>query len=354
VSTGSRNDMMKAVIFDRYGSSAVLKYADVPKPEPGMGEVRLKIKACGLNAADIMAREGRYKPNETFPHILGNDVAGVVDAYGPECQQPLPVGAGALMYWVRACGKCEQCLRGFPNTCLHYRYYGAHLPGGYAEYVVFPEDNLVPLGDFDDWIRAAAFPMVFGTTWHMLITRARIAPGETMLVQAAGSGIGMAGIQIGRLVGTTIIASAGSDEKLEKAKELGAHYVVNYTKNDLREEVMRITGKRGVDVVSEHVGGGLWDASVRCLTRNGRLVTSGGTAGYDVHMNVAHVFHKQLTLIGSNSATKWEVLQITRYLQDGTFDPVVDKVFPLEEAAAAQDYLSERKQFGKVVLAIDL
>jgi NADPH:quinone reductase-like Zn-dependent oxidoreductase len=163
----------------------------------------------------------------------------------------------------------------------------------------------------------------------------------------------MAAVQIAKRVGATIIATAGSDDKLVKARELGAHHTINYREADVRAEVMELTGKRGVDLVFEHVGGEMWDAIVRCVTRNGRIVTCGGTAGYEVGMNIAHVFHKQLTIIGSNSATKWELLQLTPFLLDGTFAPVVDRVFRLEQAAEAHEYLADRRQFGKVVLDVD-
>ncbi len=345
---------MRAVVYTEYGPPGVLHAADVAVPVPGRGEALVRVKACAVNGYDLMAREGAYRPNPGFPHILGGDIAGTVEAYGPECAGTLPAGTHVIVYWVRACGHCEPCSRGFPTTCLNYRYLGAHLPGGYAGYVVVPEGNLISIGSFDDWIKAAAFPMAFGTSWHMLVTRGRLAPGETVLIQAAGSGIGVAAVQIARLVGASVIASAGSEEKLARARALGAEQVINYERTDLRAEIMRLTDKRGVDVVFEHVGGALWGAAVESATRNGRIITCGGTAGYNVEMNIAHVFHKQLNIIGSNSATRWELDVITPFLLDGRFDPVVDRVFPLEEAADAHAYVGRRQQFGKVVLAVDV
>jgi NADPH:quinone reductase-like Zn-dependent oxidoreductase len=345
---------MKAVVYEEYGGPEVLRLTDVPRPVPGPGEALVKVKACAINGYDLMAREGSYKPNKGFPHILGGDISGVVEAYGPDCQQPLPTGAGVMLYWVRSCFRCEPCLSGFPTTCRNYQYIGAHLQGGYAEYVVVPEENLVALGGYTDWARAAAFPMAYGTSWHMLITRAKMVPGETVLIQAAGSGIGMAAVQIAKLVGAKIIATAGSDEKLERAGQMGADHLINYRDKNVRDEVMRITGKRGVDLLFEHVGGDMFADLVGSITRNGRLVTCGGTAGYKVSMNIAHIFHKQLTIIGSNSATRWEMEQYSQFLLDGTFEPVVDRVFPLEEAAEAHRYLGDRKQFGKVVLGVDV
>jgi NADPH:quinone reductase-like Zn-dependent oxidoreductase len=300
-----------------------------------------------------MVREGSYKANEQFPHILGGDIAGVVADYGPGCSRHVPVGTHVIPYWIRSCGRCETCLRGFPTTCLEYRYMGAHLLGGYAQYVVVPEAMLLPIDGFDDWAQAAAFPIAFGTSWHMLVTRANLSPSETVLVQAAGSGIGMAAIQIARLLGATVIVTSGSDEKLEKARELGAEHVINYATQDVYREVMRVTGKRGVDVVFEHIGGEMWDTVVRCATRNGRIVTCGGTAGYKVSMNIAHVFHKQLSILGATGVTQWEMMCLTPHLLTGRLVPVVDRTFPLSEAAAAHRYVGERRQFGKVVLRVD-
>lgn len=347
------NEPTRAVMYDKYGSPDVLYVGEKSKPQPGRKEALVRVKACAINGYDLMARAGSYKPNPSFPHTLGGDVAGVVEAYGSECEMELPEGSRVVLYWVNACGHCEPCLRGFPTTCLNYRYLGAHLTGGYADYVTVPESMLVPIDDYGDWLKAAAFPMAYGTAWHMLVTRANLRPGETLLVQAVGSGIGMAAIQIARLVGATVIGTAGSDEKLKRARELGAEHLINYRTSDLQKEVMRITSKRGVDVVFEHVGGEIWERAVRSVTRNGRIVTCGGTAGYQVSMNIAHVFHKQLTIIGSNSATKSEVLDMVPFLKDRTFDPVIDRVFALEDAADAHRYVEDRRQFGKVVLAID-
>lgn len=350
---GVGTDTMKAVIYEEYGGPEVLHLAEVARPVPGPGEALVRVKACAINGYDLMAREGSYKPNKQFPHILGGDISGVVESYGPDCKKPLPEGAGVMLYWVRSCFRCEPCLRGFPTTCRNYQYMGAHLEGGYAEYCVVPEENLVALGDYGDWAKAAAFPMAYGTSWHMLITRAQLIAGETVLIQAAGSGIGMAAVQIAKLVGANIIATAGSDEKLERAGEMGAEHLINYREKNVREEVMRITGKRGVDLVFEHVGGDMFADLVGSITRNGRLVTCGGTAGYTVSMNIAHIFHKQVSIIGSNSATRWEMEQYSKFLLDGTFDPVVDRVYGLEDAADAHRYLEDRRQFGKVVLSID-
>ncbi len=346
--------IMKAVVINEYGGPEVLKYTDVPRPEPGPGEALVRVHAVAINAADIMAREGRYRPNPGFPHILGIDFSGEVVEFGTGVDSPVPLGQRVIAWWVVSCQRCEQCIAGHPNRCaLDYKYLGAHLPGAYAQFVKLPAWNLIPMPENMTWEEGAAFPNPYGTAWHMLITRANLRPGEKVLIQAAGAGVSTAGIQIAKLVGAYVVATASADWKLERAKALGADEVINYAEVDFQKEVMQRTGKRGVDVVFEHVGGDVLDKSIRSLTRGGRLVTSGGTAAYEVAINVAHVFHKELTIIGSNSATKRELEVMMPYVREGRLKPVVDRTFPLPEVADAHRYLSGRMHFGKVVLRVD-
>ncbi len=342
--------LMWASVFHEYGGLDVLRYEQVPRPPVGRDDVLIRVHATGVNAFDLMVREGRYRPNSTFPHILGEDIAGVVAEVGPEAPGTIRVGQRVFVYAAVGCGRCEMCLVGSPNVCVDYQYFGAHLPGGYAQYVAVPSFNVVPMPDHLSFEEGAAFVLNFLTSWHELVTRAQVRPGETVLVLAAGSGIGIAALQILKLVGCRVIATASTEEKLRRAVALGADEVINYRETDFQKEVMRITGKRGVDVVFENVGSTTWDQSVRSLTRGGRLVTCGGTAGYDVTMNVAHVFHKELTIIGSNHGTKRELFTMLPLLAAGKLHPVVDKVFPLKEARAAHEYIQDRRVFGKIVL----
>jgi NADPH:quinone reductase-like Zn-dependent oxidoreductase len=343
---------MRANVYSEYGGPEVLRMADVPRPTAGPGEAVVRVRAASLNAFDLMARAGRYKPNRAFPHILGSDFAGEVaeiDAPG----LPYRVGQRVTAWWVVPCGHCEQCLGGHPNRCaLDYKYLGAHLPGAYAQYVKLPAINLIPLPENVSWEAGAAFPTAFGCAWHMLITTAAIQPGESVLIHAASSGVSTAAIQIARLVGAYVYVTSGGDDKLERARAIGADEGINYATSDFQAEIMRRTGKRGVDVVVEHVGGDVWEKSIRCLTRGGRLVTTGGTAAYDVAMNVAYVFHKELRLLGANSTTKRELEAQVPLLARGQLKPVVDRVFPLEDAAEAHRHLAGRRHFGKVVLRV--
>ena len=346
-------DMMRATVFYAYGGPEVLTPADVPRPRAAVGEAVVRVRAASLNAFDLMAREGRYKPNRTFPHILGSDFGGEIAEIDPGAGVPYRPGQRVTAWWVVPCGRCEQCLASHPNRCaLDYKYLGAHLPGAYAQYVKLPAANLIPIPDEMTFEEAAAFPTAFGTAWHMLVTTAKLQPGETVLIHAASSGVSTAAIQIAKLVGAYVYTTASTDWKLERARGIGADETINYTATDFQVEVMRRTGKRGVDVVVEHVGGDIWDKSVRSLTRGGRLVTTGGTSTYDVAMNVAYVFHKELQLLGANSTTRPELAVQMRFIAEGALRPVIDRVFPLEDAAEAHRYLAGRQHFGKVVLRV--
>lgn len=347
--------IMKATIFEQYGGPEVLRYADVPVPQLARGEALVKVHAVALNGYDLMARAGRYKPNKgKFPHILGGDFGGELAALGPETTSDLPIGARVTSWWILPCGRCEQCMAGNHNRCARdYRYLGAHVPGAYAQYVKLPADHLIPLPDSVSYEQAAAFPNAFGTAWHMLIDRANLRPGDTVLVNSASSGVSMAAIQICKLTGAYVYATSSAAWKLEKAKELGADETINYNEVDFVAEILQRTAKRGVDVVVEHVGGDFLDKSIRCLTRGGRLVTVGGTKSYECTIAVNYIFHKELQIIGSNSATKHDLEVMMPLLGSGKLRTVIDRVFPLKEAVEAHRYLESAKQFGKVLLRVE-
>jgi NADPH:quinone reductase-like Zn-dependent oxidoreductase len=346
---------MNAAIFERYGGPEVLRYAEVPVPALSRGEALVKVHAVGLNGYDLMARAGRYRPNKgKFPHILGGDFGGDLAALGPEANTDIPIGTRVTSWWVLPCGYCEQCMGGFHNRCSrNYRYLGAHEPGAYAQYVKLPAHHLIPLPEKVTYEDAAAFPNAFGTAWHMIVTRGNVRPGETVLVNSASSGVSMAAIQICKLLGAYVYTSSSADWKLERARELGADEVINYNEVDFVDEILKRTNKRGVDVVIEHVGGDFLDKSIRCLTRGGRVVTVGGTKSYECTVQVNYIFHKELQIIGSNSATKLDLEAMMPMLNDGRLRTVIDKVFPLQEAAEAHRYLDAAKQFGKVLLRVE-
>lgn len=346
---------MKAVVFDQYGEPDVLKYVDFGVPRLARGEALIKVYAVGLNGYDLMARSGRYKPNKgKFPHILGGDFGGEVVAFGPDTPGNLPIGTRVTSWWILPCHHCEQCMAGHHNRCSKdYRYLGAHEHGAYAQYVKLPADHLIPLPDTVTFEQAAAFPNAFGTAWHMLIDRGNLRSGETVLVNSASSGVSMAAIQICKLAGAYVYTTSSAAWKLERAKELGADEVINYNEVDFTDEILRRTDKRGVDLVVEHVGGDFLDKSIRCLTRGGRVVTVGGTKSYDCKILLNYVFHKELQLIGSNSATKHDLEVMMPLLGNGKLKTVIDRVFPLHQATEAHRYLEAAKQFGKVILRVD-
>jgi len=346
---------MKAVIFNEYGDPDVLKFTDFPVPKLVPGEALVKVHAVSLNGYDLMARAGRYKPNKgKFPHILGGDFGGELVALGPETSCDLPLGTRVTSWWILPCMHCEQCLGGHHNRCARdYRYLGAHEHGAYAQYVKHRALHLIPLPDNVTFEEAAAFPNAFGTAWHMLIERGQLRAGETVLVNSASSGVSMAAIQICKLAGAYVYTTSSTDWKLERAKELGADELINYNEVDFVDSILTRTAKRGVDVVVEHVGGDFLEKSIRCLTRGGRLITVGGTKSYDCQVPVNYIFHKELQIIGSNSATKHDLEVMMPLLGNGKLKTVIDRVFPLKDAAEAHRYLESAKQFGKVVLRVE-
>ena len=341
---------MKAVRFHAHGGVDVLRYEDAPEPELAPGEVLVRVRACALNHLDLWERRGLPHVTIPMPHISGSDVAGeVARSAAPD----VPTGRRVMLQPGVSCGRCPACLSGKDNECAHYEVLGyRNHQGGYAEYVKVPVQNLIPIPDEIDFVQAAAFPLTFVTAWHMLVSKARIKRGEDVLVLAAGSGVGQAAIQIAFLHGARVFATAGSDEKLEKARALGAFEVIHHHKQDIAEEIKRLTNKRGVDVVIEHVGEATWAKSMRSLTRGGRLVTCGATTGTRGAVDLAALFSKQLTVHGSYMGAKGELLRAVRFFFTGQLKPVVDRTFPLAEAAAAQQRLEQSNQFGKVVLEI--
>ena len=340
---------MKAVLFQQHGGPEVLKLDQVPDPEIKPNEVLIEVRACALNHLDVWVRNGLPGIKIPLPHILGNDVAGVVRE------------TGSLVTWVKAgdevmlqpgvsCGHCAECLAGRDNMCDDYDIIGYRRDGGYGELLAVPGVNAIPKPKNLNWAEAAALPLVTLTAWHMLVTRAQVRPGEEVLVQAAGSGVGSLGIQIAKLHGARVIATAGSDEKLAKARELGADETINYSNDKWPKEVKRLTGGRGVDVVFEHTGAATWPGSILSLKRGGRLVTCGATSGFDAHTDLRHVFYRHLTILGSMMGSKADLLAAMKFIESGQIRAVIDRTLPLAEASKAHELMEDRAQFGKLVL----
>ena len=340
---------MKAIAIRAHGGPEVVQYEELPDPQPAPGQVVVAVKAAALNHLDIWVRKGWQGLMLSFPHVLGSDVAGVVESVGPGVEGTKP-GDEVVVNPSMGCGRCERCLSGHENLCRRFVILGEHVSGGQAEKVAVPARNVLPKPANLSFEEAAAVPLTFMTAWHALVQRAGLRLGETVLVHAAGSGVGSAAVQIAKLLGARVIATAGSDAKLEKARALGADEVVNYEKQDFVKEVRRLTERKGVDVVFEHVGKTTWEKSILAAGVGGRIVTVGATTGYDPPTDLRHVFFRQLSILGSTMGTAGDLHAVLGFVGQGKLRPVVDRVIPLAEARRGQELLSERAQFGKIVM----
>jgi NADPH:quinone reductase-like Zn-dependent oxidoreductase len=340
---------VKAVVFERFGGPDVLEPREVPEPAFRPDEALIDVRACGINHLDLWVRQGLRGLEIEMPHILGSDVVGVVAAVGAAVRHLAP-GDRVLVCPTLSCGVCPACHAGDDQLCRDYDVLGRRRNGGYAAKVSVPAVNCLPAPENLEWPEAAAIPLVFLTAWHMLVGRARLEPGEDVLVIGGSSGVGSAAIQIARLLGARVIATAGSEARRERARALGAHEVLDHARDDLATEVRALTGKKGVEVVFEHVGGPVFERAVPALARGGRLVTCGATAGGKVSLDLNQLFGRHLTLLGSWMGRRSELVQVLAFVRDGRLKPVVDSVMPLAQARAAHEYLETREHFGKVVL----
>jgi NADPH:quinone reductase-like Zn-dependent oxidoreductase len=340
---------MKAIAIREHGGPEAVNLLELPDPVPKPGEVVVAVKAAALNHLDIWVRTGWQGLRLAFPHVLGSDVAGVIEAIGAGVEG-VKVGDAVVVNPSLGCGRCERCLSGNENLCRRFAILGEHVSGGMAEKLAVSARNVLPKPENLSFVEAAAIPLTFMTAWHALVARAQLRLGETVLVHAAGSGVGVAAVQIAKLHGARVIATAGSDEKLRRAKDLGADEVVNYETQDFVQEVRRLTDKRGVEVVFEHVGKKTWEKSILAAGIGGRIVTVGATTGYDPLTDLRHVFFRQLSILGSTMGTAAELVQVLRFVGEGKLRPVVDRTMPLADAVKGHALLTQRAQFGKIVL----
>ena len=341
---------MKAARIHEYGGPSVLRVEDVPEPVYRPSEVLVRVRACALNHLDLWVRKGMPKA-PALPWVLGSDIAGEVVGTGESCERVRP-GERVLIAPGLSCRQCVRCLEGRDNECRSYGLLGARHPGGNRELINVPEYAVFGIPDNLSFEIAAAAPLVFLTAWHMLIGRARLQPGEDVLVLAASSGVGQAAVQIAKLLQCRVIATAGGDAKIEKARELGADHAIDHYRQDIAAEVKRITAKRGVDVVFEHVGSATWQQSVGSLAASGRLVTCGATTGPEAPFDIRNLYLKQQSFLGSFMGTLAELHHVLRFVFRGQLKPVIDCVYPLDEIAEAHRHLEDREQFGKVVLSL--
>jgi NADPH:quinone reductase-like Zn-dependent oxidoreductase len=340
---------MKAVVLREHGGPDVLKYEELPDPRPGCGEVLVRVKAVALNRLDVWVRNGLPHLKIAYPHILGADIAGIVEGVG-DGVQGVEIGKPVLLQPSISCGRCRACLAGQDNLCKQYAILGENTRGGYAELIAVPVSSLLPYPEGFDFEHAACIPLTFMTAWQMVVRRAQVKPGEWVLVHAAGSGVGSAAIQIAKLHGATVVTTVGSNEKIEKAKVLGADYVLNYKEQDFAKEIHKLTGRRGVDVVVEHVGPATFAKSLRSLTWGGRLTTCGSTSGPTAEISLVDVFFRQLQILGSTMGSKADLFAVLDHVRAGRLHPVFDSALPLARAKEAHERLEGRAQFGKIVL----
>jgi NADPH:quinone reductase-like Zn-dependent oxidoreductase len=342
---------VKAARIHQHGGPETLVYEDAPEPKIKANQVLVRVRACALNHLDLFVRAGIPGLKIAMPHVLGSDIAGEIVEVG-ELSERVKPGWRVLLAPGLSCRQCEQCLAGRDNFCRRYTLFGYAVDGGNAELLAAPEYSAIQIPDDLSFDEAAAAPLVFLTAWHMLMGRARLQPGEDVLVLAASSGVGSAAIQIARMFQCRVIATAGGEEKLAKARELGAAHAIDHYREDIAAEVKKITGKRGVDVVVEHVGVATWPKSLESLAPGGRLVTCGATTGYDARLDLRYLFSKQWSLLGSFMGSLGELHQVLKFVFRRQLKPVIDGTFPLAEIRAAHERLENKEQFGKLVIRL--
>jgi alcohol dehydrogenase len=343
---------MKAVVFHNHGGPDVLRYEDVDVPQVGPTDVLVKVQAIGCNYNDIWARLGLPGMKFDLPHISGSDAAGEVVEVGTAVTD-IKVGDQVVVHPPVTCRRCEMCTSRREYFCRSFKIWGFQTgpnDGAYGEYARIPAVNAVPRPKNLTWEEAASMPLVTLTSWHMLVTRARLRPGQSVLVWGATSGIGVIAIQIAKLFNARVLAVAGTQEKLEVARSLGADELINYKTQDVAAEVRRLTDRRGVDIVFEHTGAETWPTSIKSLTWGGTLVICGNTTGYDAMTDLRFVFNKQLNLLGCHQGSKADLLEAMRWVEAGRIKPVVGEVLPLRDAARAQQMMETGVKIGKVVL----
>lgn len=342
---------MKAVVFHEHGGPEKLKYEDRPDPQIKPDEVLVRVKACALNHLDIWVRQGIPAYQIPLPHISGCDVAGQIERVGSQVKD-VKVGQKVFVSPGLNCGTCDECKVGHDNLCPSFGVFGAKTDGGYAEFVAVPGTNVIAIPGSLTFEQAAAFPLVSVTAWHMVVTLGWLRAGETALIMGAGSGVGSMAIQIAKYIGAKVITTVGSEDKVKKAFTIGADEVINHATDDVAKRVFELTGGQGVDVVIEHIGPQVWDQCLKSLAKGGRLVTCGATTGAKAEIDLRHLYSRSLTLKGSYMGTKAELLEAAKLVGAGKLKPVIDHVYPLQDARAAQEQMLSRKLFGKLVLSI--
>jgi NADPH:quinone reductase-like Zn-dependent oxidoreductase len=342
---------VKALAFSEFGGADRLRWRDVPDPKIGPRDVLVRVRACALNHLDVFVREGIPALRTPLPFWTGCDIAGDVAEVGSEVAG-VRAGERVVVNPSLSCGRCEFCVQGEDCLCVSYGLIGEHVPGGLAELVAVPADNVLPLPDHVAYQDGAAFVLTNMTAWRMVVTQGQVRPGQDVLILGVGGGVSSTAVQIAKLAGARVIVTSSSDDKLERARRLGADVGINYAKDDWTKAVLDLTGRRGVDLVVENVGAATWKQSLRAVRKGGRVVTCGATSGPIGETDIRVVFWKQIHIVGSTMATRKEFLDVMRLFFAGTLRAVVDEVVPIQAGAAAQRRLEAGQQFGKIVLEV--
>jgi NADPH:quinone reductase-like Zn-dependent oxidoreductase len=342
---------MQAMVLERHGGPEVLERKEVELPPPGPREVRVRIAAVAMNHMDLWIRRGLPHIKQEYPHRLGCDIVGTVDELGPGVRG-VAAGQRVMVQPGLSCGVCAACVGGRDNLCKQYRIHGETAQGGYAEYINVPDANLLALPDDLGFVEAAALPLCTLTAWQAMIRKAQVGPHHTVLIHAAGSGVSSIAIQIARLLGARVISTVGSPEKVQRARDLGADEVIVYTQQDFVAECKRMTNKRGVDIVLDHIGGEVFEKSVLATAWGGRIVTVGATAGHAPKIDLRHIFFRQIEILGSTMGSKGDLATAMPLIAERRIKPVVGLVLPLWEARKGHEALESRRVFGKVVFEV--
>lgn len=340
---------MRAARFHEFGGPEVIRLEGVPDPEPRRGEVVVRVRACGLNRLDVRIRNGVARFPIELPHIPGYEATGEIEALG-DGVAGWSVGERVLVNFSAACMHCVYCRTGRSNLCENPVRIGIDEPGAFAEFVRCPVGCLMRLPDSIGWRAGAALYVAFGTSFHMLFTRGNLRAGETVLVNSVGSGIGSAAIQLAKLAGAFVIGTASNDDKLERARDFGLDVGINYTRDDILEEVRAATGGRGVDLAYEHAGGELFTAAIESVGKSGRLVTCGAHTGDYIDFDLIGHGRSERSLIGSFAYSREEIEQCLRLVASGQVQPVVDEVFALDDVRLAMERMERRENYGKIVV----
>jgi NADPH:quinone reductase-like Zn-dependent oxidoreductase len=340
---------MKAVVFDQHGGPEVLQLRDVPDPKTGPGHVLIEVKATSINHIDIFLRRGMPGVKVPMPKIVGSDAAGIIRELGTGVSG-LTVGQRVTINPGISCGHCEFCAAGFGSQCVSYSMVGESRDGAYAQLISVPAHIVLPIPDALSFEDAAAAPLVFLTAWSMMVGKGNIRPGEDVLILGAGAGVGTAAIQIAKMAGCRVFVTASSEEKLRRAKDLGADFLINYSTNEFDKSIRDLTNRRGVDVVVDYVGADTWVRSLRSARRGGRVLTCGATTGFAPQTDLRQIFFRQVQVIGSTMGSQREFLDVMKCVFRGQLKPVIDRVLPLSEARKGHELIEQRAVFGKIVL----